>query len=119
MPVSIITHKNKQIVLIDYTDCKSKEEMIATLRDAAELFKTSTEKVLSLSDFTGTFGSKEFMEESKRLSIEVLRAKIEKAALLGITGIKKMLLQRFNAFSTNKLVPFNTKEEVLEYLVSE
>tara|TARA_Y100001949_G_C15783468_1_gene241691 strand:+ start:57 stop:416 length:360 start_codon:yes stop_codon:yes gene_type:complete len=119
MPVSTINYKNKRIVFIDYTDCKTKEEMIATLREAAELFKASPEKVLSLSDFTDAFGSKEFMDESKRLSVEVLRAKTEKAALLGITGIKKVLLKGFNAFSTNKLVPFDTKEEALEYLVSE
>lgn len=93
--------------------------MIATIQEAAVLFRESPQKVLSLSDFTGAFGSKEFMDESKRLSVEVLRAKTAKAAVVGITGIKKVLLKSFNAFTVNKLIPFDTKEEALDYLIAE
>lgn len=119
MPVSTIQHKDKQIVLIDYTSCESKEEMIRTLREAADLFRTFPDKVLSLSDFSGAFGSKEFMAETKRLSVDIFRSKTKKAAAIGVTGIKKVLLASFNAFSVNKLTPFDTKEEALEYLTKE
>ncbi|WP_421877584.1 hypothetical protein [Marinoscillum sp.] len=118
MPVSIISHQDKQIILIDYKPCKNKEEMIATAREAASLFKQQPGKVLAVSDFTGTYGSEEYMNEVKKLSVEVFRAKTEKAAAIGITGIKKVLLKSFNAFSVNKLKPFDTMEDALDYLVS-
>ena len=118
MPVTTINYRNKDIVLVDYTPCKTKEEMIDTIRLTAQVFKATPGKILTLSDFTGTFGSKEFMDESKKLSVEIFRAKTEKAAVIGITGVKKVLLKSFNAFSINK-IPFETKEEALEYLVAE
>lgn len=47
--------------------------------------------------------------------------KISKRAVLGITGIKKILLAGYNKVSGKgvKAIPFDTKEEALEYLVSD
>jgi hypothetical protein len=70
----------------------------------------------SLSNFEGTFGSDEFMARTRELS-PLFQSKTKKEAVLGIKGLKKILLHAYNAFSKSKLLQFNTKEEALDYLV--
>lgn len=116
MPVAVIKHQNKSIVYTDFKPCKDKHEMILTIREAADIFSQQPGKVLSLIDLRGAYGSKEFIDEGKKLSIAVFRGKTAKAAAIGITGVKKVLLQSYNAFSINKIKPFDTMDEALEYL---
>ncbi len=117
MSISYINHKEKKILYIDYTQCKSSEELILVLHKVRDEYKNSNEMFLSVSDFTGTFGSKEYMDEAKKIGKEVFDDKTLKSALLGITGIKKILLNAYNLIVKNKLVPFDNKEDALEYLV--
>jgi len=118
MSISWITHKGKKILYLNYKN-KTKEEMIQMLEDAAKIYRESKEKILSIDDFEGTFVSDEFMKKAKELAKEVFSLKRKKGAVLGITGVKKILLISFNSFSADKLYPFNTKEEALEFLVKD
>ncbi|MFY0690097.1 MAG: hypothetical protein JXQ90_23190 [Cyclobacteriaceae bacterium] len=53
-----------------------------------------------------------FRDDTKHLMI--------KGAILGVTGIKKILLQGYNSFSGSKvLVPFDTIEEAVEYVTKD
>ena len=62
-------------------------------------------------------GSTEFMQRAKQLGKEIFDSRTSKSAVLGVTGIKKILLNGYNMIVKNKLEPFDTKEEALEYLV--
>jgi hypothetical protein len=106
-------------MFIDYTKCKTTQEMLQLLEQVADEYRKSNEKFLAVNDFTGNFGDNKFMDRAKELGPLVFDAKTEKSAILGITGVKKILLQGYNKFVKNKQVPFNTQEEALEYLVSE
>jgi len=103
-------------MLIDYTHCKNTDEMIKVLEDVRREFEKPGGPYLTLNDFTGTFGSSEFMNTAKKYK-ELFDNKTLKTAILGITGIKKILLNGYNAFVRKKQMPFDTKEEALEYLV--
>ncbi|MEM9337872.1 MAG: hypothetical protein AAGA66_04035 [Bacteroidota bacterium] len=119
MAITTIDHNGKQIVFVDYTQCKTKEATIEKLREAAEYIRKESHPVLVLSDFTGTFATKEFMSEANRLNKEILDRKTRKGAVLGITGVKKILLDGYNLLSRqSKLVPFLDKQEALDYLVN-
>jgi hypothetical protein len=118
MPVGFIEYKGKKILYVDYSTCKSKEETIAVLEQASAFFKEAEAKLLSLDNYNNAFASDEFLERAKVLGREIISAKREKGAIIGLTGIKKILLQSYNIFVKDKLKPFNTKEEALEYLVS-
>jgi len=117
MPYSFITHKGKKILFVDYKPCKSIDEMVKLLDDIRQLYEKSSESFLALNDFTGTFGSNEFMSHAKKHK-ELFDRKTIKTAVLGITGIKKILLNGYNVFVKNKQMPFESKEQALEYLVS-
>lgn len=117
MPHSFIYHKGKKILLVDYTPCKTANEMIKLLSEIKVLYENATVPFLALNDFTGTYGSNEFMNAAKQHK-ELFDRMTNKTAVLGITGLKKVLLNGYNMFVQKKQVPFETKEEALEYLAS-
>jgi hypothetical protein len=103
---------------IDYTQCKTTAEMIDLLEQVADEYRKSNDSFLTLNDFTGNFGHDDFLKRAKELGPSVFDHKTKKSAIIGITGVKKILLQAYNKFVTNKQVPFNTKQEALDYLAS-
>jgi hypothetical protein len=102
---------------VDYTHCKTVEEMIKVLEEVKREYERTTEIFVAVADFRGNFGSSEFMKRATQLGKELLDNRTKKTAVLGVTGIKKILLNGYNAFVKNKLVPFDTKEEAFEYLI--
>jgi hypothetical protein len=57
------------------------------------------------------------MELVKKYGKELFDARTIKNTALGINGVKKILLSAYNITVKNKLIPFDTKEEALEFLV--
>ncbi len=43
---------------------------------------------------------------------------VEKSAIIGITGIKRLFFEMYLLFTKSKMKAFDTKEEALAYLVS-
>lgn len=118
MKIEHIVHNDKKIVVINWFECKNQDEMIQLLKDVNIEFRRSGENILTLEDYTNIFVSNKFMMAAKKLGKEVLAKKRAKGAILGITGVKKVLLNSYNHFTEDKLIPFNTKQEALDYLVS-
>jgi len=115
MPHSFIYHNNKKVLFVDYSNCQTTNEMIKLLNEVKELYENSSRPFLALNDFTNTFGSSEFMNAAKQHK-ELFDSKTIKTAVLGITGLKKILLNGYNMFVQKKQAPFDTKEEALAYL---
>lgn len=118
MGMSYIEHKGKKVLFVDYSGCKTSEDMVALLDKVREEFLNTSGKFLTLNNFNNTFGTQEFMDKANRYGKEIFDERTEKTAVLGITGIKKILLTGYNQFVKNKQKPFSTKEAALDYLVS-
>jgi len=119
MPVTVIVHSGKSILYIDYRGLKKKEEMLANLHEAVKIYRSHpTEKYRVLIDVTDAAGSQEWMDESKKYGKEMGKQTI-KSAILGVTGVKKVLLMGYNAVVGGRLKPFSTKDAALEYLVED
>lgn len=117
MPVKLINHKSKEILLLDYSDCKTLEEMLTVLNDGVDLVRTLPGKGLHLIDITNAYGSRKYMEALKEAGKEVFNEKAGKVAIVGVKGVKKVLLMGYNKIAKIKLVPFETREEAMDYLV--
>lgn len=120
IPITEITNQNKAIIIVDYSQCRRKEQMLSLLAEATSYFKTNKEPHLRiLMDFTNAFGSTEFMDKAKSDRLEVLKTKTAISAIIGISGIKKILLKGYNALSPGQgMKPFDTKEQAIDYLTS-
>ena len=114
-----IEFKGKKILYINYRGVKDKDVSLSILRKAVEIERKSPGNLLILQNYEGTFANNEFMFEVKKLGKEV-KNKVKKNALVGISGIKKILLRAYIAFSGEKSIKtFNTEEEGKEWLISE
>ncbi len=121
MSVEWIEYKGKQILIADYRDLEPKEFIEKLTLSAKMILEVPPPtKILSLSDFRGAVASKEVMAKLKELGPQV-EARTEKNAIVGIHGIRHVLLSAYNrvAGASNNQKLFDTQEEALEWLVSD
>ena len=121
MSISKIQYKGIEVLYVDYSPCDGTEAMIEQLHQSADAIRDYPDKsAYTLINVAGASSSREFMNESKKLSTEVYTKKAKARAIIGIDPIKKVLLTAYNVYNKqNKIVPVNTKEEGLEYLYNQ
>lgn len=118
MSHEIIQYKGKDILYVDYSQCRNIEESLTLIESSIKLLKSRPGKTLVLVNVNKVTGSREFMKKSKELN-ESTRDKVAKRAVIGVTGMKKVLLMGFNKFAKTAAVPFDSKEAAMEFLVAE
>ncbi len=117
MEVKWIEYKSKRILYVDYKGAKTPTEMIAILAKQ-EVEERKLPDLRILTDFTGIFGSTEYMSKVKAYGKELRQNSKAKQAVMGITGMKQVLLNGYLAFTGDKTIkPFNTQAEALEWLI--
>ena len=117
MPVTWIEYKGKKIIYGDYRKLKG-NELITAVNQEAKLVQETPGNVLILDDFTGCIADSAFMEHAKKIGKEIIEPKTEKCAILGVEGMKKVLLNAYNWFTgaaTRQRV-FNSEFEAKEWL---
>jgi len=117
MDVTWITYKDSKILYIDYRGAKDGKDSVGLLMKAIEIERNSKGNLLILQNFEGTFGNDEYFAKVKEVGKEV-SDKVKKNALVGITGIKKILLAGYARFTGEKgLRTFDGEAEAKEWLV--
>lgn len=118
MSISYIKHQNQDIMFADYRECVKTPQQLALLEEVAEEMKKKSE-VRLLVDYEGISGSAEYMSRVKNLGQTVFKEHMKCSAVLGITGLKKILFNGYNrATGANNVKAFNNREEALEWLVN-
>lgn len=113
-----VDYKGKKILHIKYGGLKP-QEMLDLVYTAAQMIidaKAKGMEILSLTDLTGCHTNQEFVDLSKKQGMVSLPL-TKKAAVVGVTGVKNILLRAVNRVAPNPRVPFNTVEEAMEWLV--
>ena len=118
MGVEKIEYKGKKILCIDYKEAKSQDQLLTILRESVSTIGKTTGWLI-FTDLTNASLGPDFMKEAKESS-KGLVENVDKAAVIGVTGLKKILLKGYNLFVDSEKVTkvFDTKEEALDYLVS-
>jgi hypothetical protein len=113
-----IEHEGKKILYIDYRGAKDGKDAVDLLMKAVEIEKRSEGHLLILQNFEGTFGNDEYMAKVKEVGKEV-NDKVFRNALVGITGVKKILLAGYAKISGEKgLKTFDSEQAGKEWLIS-
>ncbi|UXP33134.1 hypothetical protein N6H18_04095 [Reichenbachiella agarivorans] len=121
MPITQITHQGKKIIFVDYEGCRNKQDMLDMVVQSTDYLLAQPDKhLLILFDYTHAHGSSEYMRLAKESRDKIYQTKTTKSAAIGISGIKRILLNGYNALSSAKgMQPFDTKSAALDYLVGE
>lgn len=118
MPVSYISHKNRKILHVDFKDMKEKEKVLQNLEEMVKHYKSATEEIYLLFDVRGCFTDPEVMDKLKNYGKNVFKGKSKKRAVLGVSGIKGLLLKAYSLFTNTDVATFEDFEEAKDYLAS-
>lgn len=115
--VRFIEHAGRRVLFINYAHCD-----VAMLKAVAEeghrvITREAPDSVLTLNDVTGTTFDKE--------SVAVLQAMVaanapyvRRAAVVGISGLQRLIYEGVQAFSRRRIPHFETRQEALGWLVA-
>ena len=118
--VKWITHKGKRIIFLDYTHLNPdhKKEFFKVLDEARNFILSAGNNLLILVDVNNSFTDSEIMQKIKE-DAKIEKPQIKREAVVGITGIKAILLKAINMFSGQDIKPFSTIEEAKDWLTKE
>ncbi len=116
--VRFIHHNGKEILFLDFSACKA-GDVLLVIDKATPVIAARPEKSLcTLSDVTDarfddsvTQRMKEFTAHNKPF--------VKAAAVVGITGLKKILFEAVMLFSKRKLHAFETVEQAKDWLAAQ
>jgi len=116
--VRFIERAGRRVLFIDYSHCD-----VAMLKAVAEeghrvIAQEQPNSVLTLNDVRGTTFDKE--------SVAVLQAKVaanapyvRRAAVVGISGLQRLIYEGVQAFSRRRIPNFETRQEAMTWLVQD
>lgn len=119
MPAKWIDYKGKRVLYADYRKLSSKE-FVALLAEADVMILASPTRVLYMGNIEDAAVSREVMGWLKQHGPETARKNVDKIAVVGVTGMKKILMDAVQGIFKKVAVPtrpFQTEEEALEWLV--
>ncbi len=110
-------HKGKPVLRIDYSGLKG-PEILPVIRQVPSFYKDQPKgSVLCFADVRNAFADDEVMEAMKALVRET-KPYDKKVAVVGIAGVKGVLLMAVNLFTAHTMKPFTDEQDALDWLVS-
>lgn len=111
-----INHQGKEIIYIDYRGL-DEERMIELAQSLRAFLESSPGEHLRLVNITNTPAGRKFTSYIRQLGKDTKDVPV-KAAIVGITGAKKVLLSGYNRLLGGAMRPFDDEETAKDYLVS-
>jgi len=115
--VAFIQHKGKQILHIDMSECKA-EETLSVIKQARGIIgKQAGKSVLTLTDSTNTRFNEEVTDALKEY-VNHNKPFVKAAAVVGVTGLRKILYNTAMLFSGREIVAFDDRQKALDWLAT-
>jgi hypothetical protein len=119
MPISFDQYKGVKYMFADYKGVLKEQDQLTLLEEVGVEISKFTPAIPLLVDYNGVTSGVEYMSRLKVLGNTVFKKHMKCSAVLGITGLKKILFNGYNTATGAKNVKaFNTQEEALEWLVT-
>lgn len=113
-----IEHKNKRILLIDFSRCEL-EEIVSIIREAKKLISMEPPaSVLTLTNVTGTHNNAAVVRVMKDFTT-FNRPYVKAAAVVGIEGLTKIVFDAILKFSGRTLVAHEDVDKAKDWLVEQ
>lgn len=113
-----IEYEGHRIIYVDYRGL-DEEECIQLIKDYTKKVTEENKMHLCLANVTKIYATPDYMKQAYEMG-RVTRHLMKKVAVVGITGVKFVLLQSLNkVMGEPGLVPFNNEEEAKEWLIKD
>ena len=116
--IRFITHKGKQILLVDVSNCSAAELLDVSRTVPLHVMPQPRNSVLLLADFTGTEFDRESITSLKRSAV-FDRPHLKKSAWVGTENLPRVFYENIKNFSQRELPTFATREEAMDWLVQD
>lgn len=115
--VRFMQHNSKEILFINFSQCKTDEISAIIDKSKAVIRARPEHSLLTLTDVTDMRFDDKVSQQMKEFTSHN-KPYVRAAAVVGITGLKKILFGAIMAFSKRKLHAFDSSEQAKAWLVS-
>jgi hypothetical protein len=116
--VRFIEHRGSKVLLIDFRDLTS-EQVLEVVEQVQEVVTSQPrDSVLTLADYTGSSIDRQVATRIKEVLV-FDRPYVKRSAWVGVEDLPKAFYESFRMFSRRDFPTFRTREEALDWLVSE
>ena len=116
--IRFITHRGQRILLVDNSHSSAKEVSAIADQLPAIVTQEPLGSLLLVADFTGAKFTRETIEHMKIAAV-FDRPHLKRAAWVFTENLPKALYDSIRTFSVREIPTFGTREEALDYVVSE
>ena len=111
------TYRGKQILRVDYSGLRG-PEFLPVMDQVRAVYKNQPRgSMLAFTDLRNSYGTDEVVEGFKKLA-SVTKLYDKKSAIIGVTGVKAVLLRAVTLFSQHSLKAFDDEKQALDWLVA-
>ena len=115
----VINHMGKEIIIQEMINSKHIDENIRVFNETKGIILTKPPKsVLLITDVSGAFFNTQGAEEMKKFST-IITPHVKASAVVGIEGLKKIILRTLISVSGRDIKMFNTQAEAKEWLIKQ
>jgi hypothetical protein len=115
--IRFIKHQGKEILLIDFSNSQADEVLTIIDQATAVIAKRPEQSLLTLTDVTNARFNEAVGEGLKNFTLHN-KPYVRAGAVVGITGLKRIIFGAVMAFSQRKLLPFDDREQAKAWLAS-
>jgi hypothetical protein len=113
-----IKYKGHAIYNIDFTNCAAKELLLLLDLIRADIARHAPGSVLVLAEFTGSQIDKNVATRLKEVLV-LDRPYVKRSAWVGTESLPHVFLEHFKNFSQRDFPVFKTREEAMDWLVTD
>ncbi|MGL1889296.1 MAG: hypothetical protein OCD76_22470 [Reichenbachiella sp.] len=117
MSISYIELEGQKIMYADYSGCPETDQQIDLLDKVAVEITAFNPPIPLLVSYDGVSGGVKYMTKLKEYGNTVFKKHMKCSAVLGITGLKKILFNGYSrATGAKNIAAFSSREEALEWI---
>jgi hypothetical protein len=116
--ISFITHQGKEIMLIDFHGCSSKEMLLLLEGVQHAVSLQPRDSLLTLADMTDAHVDRAVATRMKEVLV-LDRPYVKRSAWVGSESLPKVYLDNLKSFTQRHFAFCKTREEAMEWLVKE
>jgi len=116
--IKFIHHKGAEILLLDFSDCKADDVHPLVEQAKSVIASRPHRSLLTLANVTNTRFDDSVNQRMKDFTLHN-KPYVRAAAVVGVTGIKKIIFEAILLFSQRNMQSFDTVERARDWLISQ